>query len=87
MKAVLTKGRVNFKEAHDAAQLRVLSENEDIKCLQAKVSKVWELPGVSGGALSKSLHYGNTLELTDVSCFDSHPALLDLHHACRVCCN
>ena len=78
---------MSFKDAHDTAQLRVQSLNENIKCLQAKVSKVWELPGVSGGALSKSLRYGSTLELTDVSCLDSHPALSCVHHTCRVCCN
>ena len=78
---------MSFKEAHDTAHLPVQSENGNITCLQAKVSKVWELPGVSGGALSKSLRYGNTLELTDVSCLDSQPALSCVHHTCRVCCN
>ena len=73
MKAVLTKGGVIVKEAHDTAQLQVQSLFEAIECLQAKVSKVWELPGVSGGAFSKSLRYGSTLELTDVSCLDSKP--------------
>ena len=65
---------MRFKKAHDTAQLQVQSLSEAIECLQAKMSKVWELPGVSGGAFSKSLRYGNTLELTDVRCLDSAPS-------------